>query len=101
MIKGKTSTGFEFSIDEQRLNNMEFIDALADIQRLEDAEEKDTQEILYLTSNLINLILDKKTKKALYDYVRKEDGTVPIDAVSREVREIIAYNGEQSEDVKN
>ena len=98
MIEGKTSTGFSFKVDENRLNNMEFIDALADIT---EADRDNVGDVMVALSRLIGYLLTKDQKKALYDHCRLEDGTVPIAEVNREVLEIIAYNGERSEEVKN
>lgn len=99
MIKGKTSTGFNFEIDEALLNNMEVIDALV---QMEDADN--AGRVLASTSKLISLVLSKECKKALYDHVRTENGQVPLDACTKELFEIIRYNGSEEEDneeVKN
>ena len=96
MIKGQTSSGFDFEIDEQRLNNMEFIDLLVEI---EETDENNAGAILTTVSKLINCILDKDTKKALYNHVRDDKGNVPIDKVQFEINEIIHFDG--NEEVKN
>ena len=96
MIKGQTNSGFEFEIDEKRLNNMEFIDLLVEI---EEADETDEGKILTTVSKLINCILDKDTKKRLYDHVRDEKGNVPIEKVQAEISDIIHFDG--NEELKN
>ena len=78
MKKGKTSTGFEFEIDENKFNNMEFLDALAE----------STEDGLAFPKAL-NFILSKEQKKALYDHVRTEDGRVPVEDIDREVTEMM------------
>ena len=96
MIKGTTSTGFNFEIDEQRLNNMEFIDLLVEIDEVDEADEG---KILTTVSKLISCIFDKAQKKRLYDHVRDAKGNVPIDKVQFEINEIIHFDG--NEEVKN
>ena len=79
MIKGKTSTGFAFTIPKERLDNMELLDALA---------EADNGNVLAV-SNAVTL-LGKDQKKALYDHLRTKAGNVPVAAVSAAVREILS-----------
>lgn len=78
MIKGKTESGFEFEIEESRLDNMELVDAVA--------EASDESPIT--VSRVILLLLGEKQRKALYDFCRAETGNVPIEAVSRTIIEI-------------
>lgn len=96
MIKGTTSTGFNFEIEEERINNMEFIDALTD---LDEVSSDDVFKEMTLISKLMNCLLSKDQKKALYDHCRNEKGTVPIEKVYAELLEIIKFNG--NEDLKN
>ena len=77
MIKGKTKSGFEFEIEEKRLNNMELIEALAD-----------SVSNQVMISRVIVLLLGNEQKKKLYDFFRTEDGLVPTDAVCNAVVEI-------------
>ena len=102
MIKGKTSTGFNFEIDEATLNNMEVIDALVEIENAGNTDN--AGRVLAGTSKLMSLVLSKECKKALYDHVRTENGQVPLAACTKELMEIIRYNGSEEEDneeVKN
>ena len=82
----KTSTGFIYKINENALNNFELLDLFAEVD-----------ENPLLLPKLLNMLLGEDMKKKLYDHVRLEDGTVPIDKVSNELMEII--NGNQ--EVKN
>lgn len=81
--KKKTSTGFAYSIDENVLNNFELLDLFAEVD-----------ENPLLLPKLLKMLLGEETKKALYDHVRLEDGTVPADAISRELLEILNGNDE-------
>lgn len=77
MIKGKTSTGFEFEINENILNDMEILDLVTEI----------SEDNMMALSPLINRIIGDQ-KKQLYDHVREKDGRVPVDKVSSEIVEI-------------
>ena len=69
MVKGKTSTGFEFEIDEQKLDDMEFMDALAEV---------DENPLKF--SKVMKMMLGEEQRQRLYDHLRNEDGRVPIEA---------------------
>lgn len=84
----KTATGFEYEVDAKALNNMELLDAFADLQM-------DETNVAALVS-IITLLLGKEAKKRLYDHVRDEDGRVPVDKVSAEMVEIFGQLGEQA-----
>lgn len=77
MIEGKTSSGFEFRVDEKVLDNMELVDAIAGVE-----------ESPIAVSKVIELLLGKEQRKALYASLRTEDGRVPVKAVSDALVEI-------------
>ncbi len=77
MIKGKTSTGFEFEFDTDVVRDMEFIELAAE------ASENGTRY-----PALIEYVLGKEQKKRLYDHVRNDKGRVMLDDVRREFDEI-------------
>lgn len=87
MRKGKTESGFKFVIDETDLDDMEFIELLADAQ--EDALK---------FPKVVERLLGKEQKAKLYDHVRTESGRVPVGAISNAVTEIMVAAGE---DTKN
>lgn len=70
MLKGKTKTGFEYEINQENLDDMEFLELL---------NEVDTNPLLL--PKLAVILLGEDGKKRLYEHVRK-DGRVPISAVS-------------------
>lgn len=85
MYKGKTSSGFEFEIDENAADNMELVDALAE------AADDDVLAV----SAVGKILLGKEQRKRLYDHIRKEGGRVPVkDAVS-EIMEILQALGDK------
>lgn len=87
MIKGVTKNGFCFEIDEARADNMEFLEALAE-----------TQENALAFPKVCSMLLGEEQKKRLYDYLRDENGRVPIADVEEAITDIMASSGEQ---VKN
>lgn len=78
MRKVTTKSGLSFEIEEERLNNMELLDALADLDGGDGTA----------LSTVMRLLLSKEQKKALYDHLRTPGGTVPIDAVTETLKEI-------------
>lgn len=84
----KTATGFEYEVNQKALNNMELLDAFADLQ----ASENDITAMV----RIINLLLGKEAKARLYDHVREEDGRVPVEKVSQELAEIFSKLGEEA-----
>lgn len=77
MLEIKTSSGFEIEINEQVLDNMELVDALSELEENE-----------FAISKVTFLVLGKEGKKRLYDHLRREDGTVPVQKVADEIGEI-------------
>ena len=70
MRSGTTSSGFKFKIDEVDLNDMEFIELMAE------AEENPLKY-----PKMVERMLGKEQKKKLYDHVRTKEGRVPPDAI--------------------
>ena len=85
-MKGKTSTGFEFDIEDERLDVMELVDIMAEID-----------ENPLLMPKLCKMLLGEEQKKRLYDHLRSEDGRVPIEATTNAIQEIFNSPG----DLKN
>ncbi len=74
----KTQSGFEVDINPDALDDMELFEALVDMQNGDNTQ--------------IPLVVRKicgKSKQALYDHVRLEDGRVPTTAVAKELENII------------
>lgn len=80
MKKGKTKSGFNFTVSEEYLDDIEVLELL---KRL----DKNDLTVLPETTEAI---LGPKQKERLYDHLRKIDGKVKISAVSRELGEIFA-----------
>lgn len=84
IIKGKTQSGFEFEIDKDRLDNMEFIDLLADLR------EGDYLKF----SKLADFMLGKEQKAKLYEHITKIHGQPRIAEFGKEMTEILTFNSE-------
>ena len=82
MIKGKLENGFEYQVEYTAVNNMELVDAIAEVE-----------ENPVAISKVVKLLLGNDQRMALYDYLRTKDGNVPIDAVNKAVIEI--FNSSQ------
>ena len=83
MTQIKLSCGFEAEIDEAAVNDMEFLDALTQMQ------EGDPTGL----SVICDMLLNKKDKKRLYDAVRDENGRATVEAVSAKIKEIFDQLG--------
>lgn len=77
-IKGTTSTGFDFEISQDRLNNYELVEAVAEV---------DTNPLVL--PRLLNLMLGPQARD-LKDHVRTDEGLVPMESLMSEVEEIFA-----------
>lgn len=84
-VTGKLENGFEYEIDDAVLDDMEMVDALSEAQ---------STNPLAL-STVINKLLGNEQKKALYDAVRREDGTVPIEDITQSVVTIFQSIGDE------
>ncbi len=82
MVQGTTKSGFSYKITDDRLNNMELLDALTDMDMGNTAA----------MSTVLKLMLTPEQKKALYDHLRTPGGTVPIEAVAETLQEIFEEN---------
>jgi len=77
MLKGKTKSGFAFSISDETLNNYELLEVISVV---DDNPLKLPQ--------LMNMLLGSEQAKKLKDHVRTEKGFVPMDVIQGEIMEI-------------
>ena len=77
-----TKSGYTVSVDEECLDNMELIDALAELQNNE-----------MTLPRVVNMIFTAEDKKRLYDHVRTEDGRVPVQRFTEEFSEVLGMLG--------
>lgn len=86
MIQGKTKTGFSYEVSDGAFNNMELVDAMAEL---------DEGGHPFALSRVCLLLLGKEQRKRLYDHIREEDGKVPPQKMGEEIADIIRGYGEQ------
>lgn len=86
MVKVRLDNGFEAHIDPEQLNDMYFIEALAEVEN----------NIIKL-SKVCSMLLGEDQKKALYGSL-EVNGRVPLEAVDEAITEIMTKAGEE---VKN
>ena len=91
---GETRTGFKYEYNETQLDDMRLVDLTAVVVDPEAAEF----ERLTSASRLLELLLGRETKKALYAHIGKSyEGRVPYAALSAEIEDIMAAGS----DLKN
>ena len=90
MFKGKTDSGFEYEVNEKKLNDMRFVELL----------RKSDENPLY-SVDLFSYLLGEEGKEALYKHLEDEDGIVPPDAAEKEFVQIMEAAGEKYNEVKN
>lgn len=93
MLKGKTKSGFKYSVNENVKNDIRVLEC---VLLIENHASNDDVLNGYLT--LYNLILGVEQKTALYDHVAKKNGGVAdITQVQEEFSEIYeALGGENA-----
>ena len=81
----KLANGFEYSIDDSVLDDMEFVDLLADT-------EDDPLKI----GRVALMLLGKEQKKNLYDHLRTDDGRVPVTSMNDAIEKIFNALGDEA-----
>ena len=77
MINGKTTSGFEYSLDPDKLNDYELLEKIGEME-----------ENPFTLTSIVNMVLGKEQAKKLKDHIRSENGTVPIEKMTAEITEI-------------
>lgn len=75
----KLPCGFEGDIDESAINDMDFLDALTELQ------EGDPTAL----SKMCSLLFTKSEKKRFYDSCRNENGHAEPEKVSEQITELL------------
>lgn len=86
MSKGKTKSGFSYTVSD---------DLGDDIELLEGLTRLDKGEVAVLP-DVLRKILGEKQKEKLYEHLRTKDGRVPITSVSEELVEIFTAQGDKA-----
>ncbi len=82
MLTETTKSGFEFTIDEEILDDYDFLELLCKI------DEGETTLII----KMVDYLLGAEQKEKLKNHVRTESGRVPATRLLEEVMEIINSN---------
>lgn len=91
MTRGTTSGGFAFEFDESRLDDMRFVDVLAVVTD----ETTSFADRFAGASRLVEMLLGKEQKKALYEHIgKKHEGRVPRAEFERALYEIMQAGAE-------
>lgn len=83
MIRGTTSTGFTFEVNEGIRTDWRFVKALSDI------ESGDDTKVLAGTTALVELLVGADGEKRLCDHIKTDEGLIPLKALMAEIAEII------------
>lgn len=78
MIKGITSTGFEFELEDEVLDDYELLEVITEVD-----EGK-----LGLVTKMVSLLLGEEQKELLKNHIRKDSGKVSTNKILEEVSEI-------------
>ena len=85
IIRGITKSGFRFYIDSEVFKDMEMLELIGEV---------DDNPIIM--PKLLEKMFGKKQKDNLYDFVRDDKGSVPIEKISEIVKDIF-----ESKELKN
>ena len=92
LIKGKTSEGFEFAVDEEARDDMELLEGLVAMDRGE----------MTAAPAVVTALLGDEQKKALYEFCRAENGRVSTKKVMATIADIFKTIRKMGEsDTKN
>ena len=91
MKNGTTKTGFEYSYDPATLDDMYFVDVLAELFD----ESTSGFDALKCSSKLLGMMLGKDQKDRLYKHIAEtHNGRVPGEALIAELNEILGVEEE-------
>lgn len=79
----KTEEGLEIEVIDNAFNNIETLDALADLS----ADDP------FAITRLSNILFSKEEKKKLYDFYRDENGVISIERYSKVLVDIMSKLG--------
>lgn len=102
MINGKTKSGFEFSVDERKLNSKRFAMILAKLTKYSQAGGESGMLANAAENEMEEFLLGPEQQEALVAHCdEKAGGYASIEDVTAEVSEIIAACEQKSVAVKN
>lgn len=91
MKTGTTSTGFAFQFDERNADDMRMVELIA----LGDDDTASEFQKLAASSKILEMLLGKEQKAALYDHIGKSnEGRVPLADLMKAMAEIMNAGGD-------
>ena len=90
-MKGKTASGFAFSVDDDARDDYDLMLAFMKLQNGDPL----------VLDEAVELLLGKEQKEKLRDHCRSKSGRVLATRVIKEVEEIVSIIGKSDSDVKN
>lgn len=93
MIKGTTSSGFEFELNEDRLKDWRLVKRLSELQSFENNTDSVSEmKFIEIMVDIENLIFDDHGK-ALENFIASQNaGTVPMDKMLAELLQVLKSN---------
>ena len=86
-MEGITKSGFEYTIPEEALDDMDLLECL---------QKMDEEGKFWIISKALVIMFGQEQKDAYYDFLREKYGRAPVSVITEDVSEI--FSGEE---VKN
>lgn len=90
MIKSKTTSGFEYQVDERLMQNFRFVRLLREWQNNNLAQV-----------DVLDFMLGKEQAEALQEHVADKEGFVNSQKIADEMNEMFETLSEKSKEIKN
>lgn len=90
MIKSKTTSGFEYQVDERLMQNFRFVRLLREWQNNNLAQV-----------DVLDFMLGKEQAEALQEHVANKEGFVDSQKIADEMNEMFETLSEKSKEIKN
>lgn len=88
MIEGKTRTGFKYKVDERILKDWRIVSCISMV------ESSDPSSQIKGTTELVKLLIGENEDAFIKHVQKKNDGFVPIDAITNELVDILTSSKE-------
>ena len=90
MVEGTTTSGFKFSLDEEKIDDMEFVELLAEV-------DDDFTKL----PKVIDWALGESQKKRLYEHLKEKFGRASMAKTNEELGEIFEAAGDTIKNLFN
>lgn len=103
MIKGKTSTGFEFEYSEKKMNDWEYMTNYASMMEALNVLQEDAGDVSAVSAairsmnGIVDFLLGKNASVRLRNHLRKvNDGVAGTKEMLKEINEIVLASKDKS-----